>query len=42
MDAMKHYFEYSCLTMGCGIPKVKLTGTLEDWMCLKEKTEQIK
>jgi len=27
---MKVYFNYRGMTM-CGIPKVKLTGKLEDW-----------
>jgi len=30
MDAMKSYFEYSCMTC-CGIKAVKLQGTQEDW-----------
>lgn len=35
MDCMKSYFEFRCMTM-CGISKVKLLGTLEDWQLLYE------
>jgi hypothetical protein len=34
MDAMKNYFEYR-LAGGCGIPKVKLTGTRDDWVLIR-------
>lgn len=36
MDSMKNYFEFCARTL-CGIPRVKLTGTLEDWKQIKEK-----
>ena len=36
MGAMKHYFEYKFSSM-CGLPKVTLEGTLEDWKKLREK-----
>ena len=36
MGVMKHYFEYS-LRGGCGLPKVTLEGTLDDWKKLQEK-----
>ncbi|CAG8528248.1 20427_t:CDS:2 [Dentiscutata erythropus] len=36
LDAVKAYFEYEVYTR-CGIPKVTLEGTLEDWTKLQEK-----
>ncbi|RIB10010.1 hypothetical protein C2G38_2251031 [Gigaspora rosea] len=41
LDAVKSYFKYSCVTM-CGIPKVTLEGTLEDWMKLQEKVANLR
>jgi hypothetical protein len=41
MDAMKSYFKYA-LVGGCGISKVMLTGTLEDWQKVKEKTDNLR
>ncbi len=41
MDAMKHYFKYFCTAVGCGIPKVKLMGTLEDWEEIRKRAEKI-
>lgn len=38
MDSMQHYFSYRFRTK-CGISKVKLLGTLEDWELLKEKAK---
>ncbi|MFZ5635005.1 MAG: DUF4419 domain-containing protein [Pseudomonadota bacterium] len=36
MDAFQAYFEYMMLC-GCGIPRVVLTGTGDDWRRLREK-----
>jgi hypothetical protein len=36
LASMKNFFDYYCYTR-CGISKVKMTGTLEDWVFLKEK-----
>jgi hypothetical protein len=41
MDTMQKYFKYE-LGAGCGISKIKLLGTLEDWIKLKENTEKIR
>ena len=41
MDAMKSYFKY-VLAGGCGISKVKLLGTLEDWLKIKQMTEKLR
>lgn len=42
MDAMKPYFEYIVLTCVCGIPKVTLEGTEEDWEQILAKLEHLK
>ncbi|CAG8460782.1 32105_t:CDS:1 [Racocetra persica] len=36
LDSVKAYFRYLVSTM-CGIPKVTLEGTLDDWMKIQEK-----
>ncbi|RIB05299.1 hypothetical protein C2G38_2148609, partial [Gigaspora rosea] len=41
LDAVKSYFKYTCTTR-CGIPKVTLEGTLEDWMKLQEKVAHLR
>ncbi|CAG8570727.1 39410_t:CDS:2 [Gigaspora margarita] len=41
LDTVKSYFKYTCVTM-CGIPKVTLEGTLEDWMKLQEKVANLR
>jgi hypothetical protein len=40
MDAMQPYFEYEMLTI-CGIPKIKLEGTLADWQALLDRTQKL-
>ncbi|CAG8448458.1 10117_t:CDS:2 [Diversispora eburnea] len=40
-DAMKKYFNYKVYCL-CGIPKVTLDGTLEDWLHLQEKVAKIR
>ncbi|CAG8660672.1 8675_t:CDS:1 [Dentiscutata erythropus] len=41
LDMVKAYFKYICC-FECGIPKVTLEGTLEDWMKLQEKVTQLR
>lgn len=41
MDCMKSYFDFRCMTL-CGISKVKLLGTLEDWQLLCQKVESLR
>lgn len=41
MDAMKSYFEYVHIFIGCGIPEITLLGTTEDWEKIVRKTEAI-
>jgi len=41
MDCMKSYFEFRCRTC-CGISKIKLLGTFEDWQILYEMVEALR
>lgn len=40
MDSMKSYFKYGMRTM-CGIPKITLEGTPEDWMNIRTRVENL-
>lgn len=40
MAAMKNYFSYGMSTM-CGIPKITLAGTEEDWVALRNRAEEL-
>ena len=42
MGAMKTYFDYKMIFFRCGIPKVTLEGTLQDWIELRSKAKQLK
>jgi hypothetical protein len=41
LDMLKEYFSFMCYS-ACGIPKVTLEGTLEDWIKLQEKVVQLR
>lgn len=41
METVKAYFDYEVLMMGCGIPKITIQGTVEDWEKVLKKTEYI-
>lgn len=41
MDAVKPYFDYIEILIGCGIPSVTLEGTPDDWQLLREKTRRL-
>jgi len=41
MDAFKQYFEYQ-VTFICGIPKITLIGSNEDWEKLRSKVKKLK
>lgn len=41
MEAMKPYFEYVVIYAVCGIPKVTLLGTPEDWQKVLDKTREL-
>ena len=38
MSAMRRYFQYEMLTM-CGIPRVTLLGTVDDWRTIRRRAE---
>ena len=40
MTAMKGYFEYTMVT-ACGIPKIRLEGTRDDWVALRGRTQKL-
>jgi hypothetical protein len=42
MNTFKSYFEYGLCMILCGIRKVHFLGTLDDWLLLRNKTEQLK
>ena len=41
MDVVKPYFDYIEYLTGCGIPRITLEGTPDDWKLLREKTQQL-
>ncbi|CAG8501661.1 3395_t:CDS:1 [Ambispora gerdemannii] len=41
LDALKKYFDYKISTL-CGIPKVTLEGSLEDWTHIQEKVVKLR
>lgn len=41
MEAMKNYFDYEVRMVGCGIPKIIIEGTVEDWEKVLYKTRYI-
>lgn len=42
MNAMKSYFNFVVITMGCGIPQVTLDGSTQDWERVLTKTEALR
>ncbi|MBT9311937.1 DUF4419 domain-containing protein [Leptothoe kymatousa] len=40
LDAMQPYFDYSLMT-ACGIPRIRLEGTVADWQDLLERTKRL-
>ena len=41
MESFKNYFDYKVVMLGCGIPKITIEGTTEDWEKVLEKTKYI-
>jgi len=41
MKAMEPYFEFVVMNIICGIPKITLQGTTEDWQKVLEKTQSL-
>ena len=42
MESVKSYFDYTIITIVCGIPSITLTGTPEDWQRVLDKTRGLK
>ena len=42
MNAVKSYFDFIVIRIGCGIPKVTLEGTPQDWQLVLTKTETLR
>jgi hypothetical protein len=42
MEAMKPYFEYVVMRVGCGIPRITLEGTPDDWRKVYMKANQLR
>lgn len=41
MESVKSYFDYEVITAGCGLPKITIEGTPEDWEKVLAKTKYI-
>ncbi|KAA6348098.1 hypothetical protein EZS27_004447 [termite gut metagenome] len=41
METFKEYFDYKVIMIGCGIPKITIEGTVDDWEKVLEKTRYI-
>lgn len=41
METVKEYFNYKVIMIGCGIPKITIEGTVEDWEKVLIKTKYI-
>jgi len=41
MEALHGYFKYEIFGKGCGIPRIKIDGTIEDWQKVLEKTQYL-
>ncbi|CAG8450360.1 9272_t:CDS:1 [Diversispora eburnea] len=41
LNSASNYYPYN-IHVFCGIPKVTLTGTLNDWLCIQEKLVQLR
>jgi len=41
LDVLQHYFNYEMICTICGIPRITLEGTPDDWMRLKAKVSRL-
>ena len=41
METTKSFFEFIIMYAGCGFPSITLTGTVEDWQAIVDKTAQL-
>ena len=42
MEATKSFFEFIIMYAGCGFPSITLTGTVEDWQAIVDKTARLR
>lgn len=42
METTKSFFEFIIMYAGCGFPSVTLTGTVEDWQAIVDKTARLR
>jgi hypothetical protein len=42
METFKSYFNYSVISVTCGIPEITLEGTTDDWKKVQSKAEKLK
>ena len=42
METTKFFFEFIIMYAGCGFPSITLTGTVEDWQAIADKTERLR
>jgi hypothetical protein len=42
MDAVKSYFNFVVIRIGCGIPKITIEGNTQDWQRVLTKTEALR
>ena len=42
METTKSFFEFIIMYAGCGFPSVTLTGTVEDWQSILDKTARLR
>ncbi|MCQ2069173.1 MAG: DUF4419 domain-containing protein [Bacteroidaceae bacterium] len=41
METTKSFFEFIIMYVGCGFPSITLTGTVEDWQSIVDKTARL-
>jgi hypothetical protein len=41
MEATKSYFNFIIMYLGCGFPSITLTGTVDDWQSIVDKTARL-
>ncbi|CAB9512648.1 expressed unknown protein [Seminavis robusta] len=42
MEGLQEFFEYSVSYMGCGLKRLEMMGTVEDWEHLREKFRRVR
>ncbi len=42
METTKSYFEFFIMYMACGFPSITLTGTVQDWQTIVDKTARLR